>query len=158
MTVTHELQTVLKVSLYDEAHREAERHKWIESQKQGRDLGETAIRDWYQVYWLHYCRSKRMEHLRGSRCWQEFGDEDFGRLDSIRHTQDLLVDRILERVDAGQENLDIINWAIEWGLAMDRVLDILSQLDINRARLEPAGVESIAFATAKGSMPGGHRS
>ena len=158
MTVAHKLQSVRKVSLFDEAHREAERHKWIESQKQGRDLGEMAIRDWYQVYWLHYCRSKRMEHLRGSRCWQEFGDEDFDRLDSLRHSEDLLVDRILDRVDAGQENLDVINWALEWGLAMDRVLDILSQLDVNRGRLEPAEVLSIASATAEGSIPGGHRS
>ena len=139
MTVAHELQTVRKTSLYDEAHREAERHKWIESQKHGRDLGETAIRDWYQVYWLDYCRRKRMEHIRGSRCWQEFGDEDFGRIDSIRDTEKSLVDRILDRVDAGQENLDIINWALEWGLPMDRVVEILSQLDVNRARLEPDG-------------------
>ncbi len=81
-----------------------------------------------------------MEHIRGSRCWQEFGDEDFGRIDSIRVTEHSLVDRILDRVDAGQENLDIINWALEWGLPMDRVVEILSQLDVNRARLEPDGM------------------
>jgi len=53
---------------------------------------------------------------------------------------DPLVDQILDRVYAGHENLGIINWAIEWGLPIDRVLNILSQLDVNRARLEPQGV------------------
>jgi len=133
-------QAVRRLSLYHEARQEAERHKWIESQKQGRDLGDTAIRKWFRNHWPHYCRCKRMEHVRGSLCWQEFGDEDFGQLYSLIVAGDLLVDRILDRVYAGLENYDIINWAFDWGLPMDRVIDILSQLDVNRARLEPLEV------------------
>lgn len=121
-------------SLYEEAFREAERHKWIESQKQGRDLGDRAIREWYRVYWCQYCRCKRIEHQRGSRSWREFSDENFEHLYSLIIAGDLLVDRILDRVYAGQENLEIINWAIDWGMPIDRVLEILSQLDVNRAR------------------------
>ena len=49
---------------------------------------------------------------------------------------DLLVDRILDRIYAGWENLDIINWAITWGLPRHRVVDILIQIDVNRARLD----------------------
>lgn len=30
---------------------EAEKHKWIESQKAGRDLGEAAIMDWFRKNW-----------------------------------------------------------------------------------------------------------
>ncbi len=127
-------------SLCEEAFREAERHRWIESQKQGRDLGDLAIREWYRVHWPQYCLFKRLEHLQGSRRWSEFGDEQFGHLSSLIVAGDPLVDQILDRVYAGHENLGIINWAIEWGLPIDRVLNILSQLDVNRARLEPQGV------------------
>ena len=124
-------------SLYDEARREAERHKWIESQKQGRDLGDHAIRDWYHNHWRGYCRCKRLEHVRGHRRWDEFEDQTFGQLHSLIVTGDLLVDRILDRIDAGLENLDIIRWAHDWGIPVLRVLGVLEQVDVNRARLEP---------------------
>ena len=124
-------------SLYDEAVQEADRHKWIESQKQGRDLGQLAIRDWYRVHWFRYCRCKRLEHVRGQRCWREFDETTFGQLYSLIITGDLLVDRILDRVDHGDENLDIILWAIEWGLPIRPVVRILEQIDVNRARMEP---------------------
>ena len=124
-------------SLYDEAVQEADRHKWIESQKQGRDLGQLAVREWYRVHWLRYCRCKRLEHVRGQRCWREFDETTFGQLYSLIITGDLLVDRILDRVDHGDENLDIILWAIEWGLPIRPVVRILEQIDVNRARMEP---------------------
>lgn len=125
------------MSLYAEAVKEAERHKWIESQKHGRDLGEAAIREWYRNYWNRFCRWRRMEHLQGTRRWREFGDDDFGHLHVLIVTGDLLVDRILDRVYAGHENLSIINWALCWGLPMERVIRILAQLDVNRAHLDP---------------------
>lgn len=128
------------LSVYEEATQEAQRHKWIESQKQGRDVGETAIRQWYRDHWLQYCRHRRLEHVEGSRCWREFGNRDFGQLYSLIITGDLLADRILDRVYAGYENLDVINWAIDWGLPTDRVINVLAQLDVNRARLEPRGL------------------
>lgn len=127
-----------QASLYEEARREAQRHKWIESEHHGRDLGDLAIRDWYHRHWLRYCRRKRIEHILGTMCWLEFGDDTFGCIYSLIVTGDLLADRILDRIDAGYENLCILNWAIEWGLAVDRVIDILTQIDVNRARLEPA--------------------
>lgn len=128
-------------SLYAEAVKEAERHKWIESEKRGRDLGDSAIRDWYRRHWNHYCRYRRMEHLRGQRRWREFGEEDFGHLYDMIVQGDLLVDRILDRVYAGWENLCIIQWAFCWNLPMPRVIDILEQLDVNRARLDPQSFE-----------------
>lgn len=139
----HEGLLLAASSLYEEALREAERHKWIESQKHGRDLGEGAIRDWYRMHWLRYCRYRRLEHVRGSRRWREFGDDNFGQLYSLIVAGDLLVDRILDRVYAGYENLEIINWAIDWGLPLSRVIDVLAQLDVNRARLEPAYIPGI---------------
>ena len=126
------------IPVYEEALREAERHKWIESQKRGRDLGDSAIREWFRVHWPSYCRHKQLEHLSGSQRWREFDDEEFGQLYSLIVTGDLLVDRILDRIDAGYENLDVINWALDWGLSLERVIDLLAQVDVNRARLEPA--------------------
>lgn len=125
-------------SLYERAFHEAERHKWIESERQGHDLGESAIRDWYRRFWRPYCRQRRLEHIRGMRRWQEFDDAAFGCLYSLIVTGDLLADRILDRIDAGYENLCIINWTLTWGLPMPRVLNILEQIDVNRARLDPA--------------------
>lgn len=137
----HDEQAVaVAPSLYDEATREAERHKWIESQKLGRDLGQHAIRDWYRNYWHLYCRYRRIEHLQGARPWREFDDEPFGHLYSLIVAGDLLVDRILDRVHAGYENLDMINWALDWGLPVDAVIEVLAQVDVNRARLDPVEV------------------
>jgi hypothetical protein len=124
-------------SIYEAALSEAERHKWIESQKQGRDLGDQAIRDWFCSHWRAYCRHRRVEHLRGRRRWAEFDDEPSAQIDSLIAMDDCLVDRVLDRVYAGHENLDIIVWAIDWGLPTQRVVEILAQLDVNRARFEP---------------------
>src|SRR5690606_22090768 len=62
MSASHAVMAdvVQEVSLYEEAHAEALRHKWIESQKHGRDLGDWAIRDWYRRYWRLYCRCCRV--------------------------------------------------------------------------------------------------
>jgi hypothetical protein len=124
-------------SIYDEALREAQRHKWIESQKQGRDLGDQAIRDWFRKHWRSYCRHRRLEHLRGRRRWAEFDDEPSSAVDAMITAEDILVDRVLDRVYAGYENLDIINWAFDWGLPTNRVVEILARLDVNRARFDP---------------------
>jgi hypothetical protein len=45
-----------------------------------------------------------------------------------------LVQRILERVRRGGENLDIIQWATDTELDMAAVLRVLEQIDINSQR------------------------
>lgn len=126
-----------RASLQAEARREAERHKWIQSQKNGSDLGDAAISEWYRNYWPHYCRCRRIEHVQGNALWQEFEEQEFGRLNEIRSGEELLLDRILDRILAGHENLDIITWALDWGLPMDRVIEVLTRINVNRARMEP---------------------
>ena len=126
----------VSLSVYEEAYKEAQRHKWIESEKHGRDLGEVALKEWFRKHWIAFCRNRRMEHLGGNRCFREFGQENFGRLYSLIVDQDLLTERILDRIACGQENLEVIGWALDWGMPMDRVLDVLEQLDINRDRLD----------------------
>src|SRR5271155_5858398 len=107
-----------KSSVYIDGEQEALRYKWIESEKAGRDLGETAIRRWVQNHWWGYLRARWLEHLQGKRFWVELDRGDFGLLQRKFHDNTLLLDRILDRLKAGQENLDIICWAHTWGVPM----------------------------------------
>lgn len=127
------------LSLHEEGLREAERHKWIESQKRGTDLGAWALNDWYGRYWPIFCRLKCLEHLAGIRSWSEFAPETFGLIGKLIRDEDLLLELILDRAYSGMENLSLILWAHDWGLPMKRVLYILEQLNLNQAQLEPLG-------------------
>lgn len=124
-------------SLYAEAYQLAQAHKWIESQKAGYDKGREAIEEWYTVHWPVFCREKRIEHLQGEQCWKEYEPEGFGRLRELIINEDLLTDRILDRVYMQQENLELINWALDWNLPMERVREILTLINVNGCRLEP---------------------
>jgi hypothetical protein len=126
---------VEKCSVYDDCDREAEQYKWIESEKAGCDLGEDAKRRWVKLHWWVYLRARCIEHLQGTRFWVELDRGDFGLLQCRFQEQVLLLDRILDRIKAGQENLDIIQWALNWDIDMENVIEILGALDINSRRL-----------------------
>jgi hypothetical protein len=125
-----------KCSVHVDCDREAELYKWYESEKAGRDLGEAAIRIWVKKHWWGYLRERWIEHLQGQRFWTELDKGDFGLLTHKFQDKALLLDRILDRIKAGQENLDIILWAHAWNISQDDVREILSALDINSRRLE----------------------
>src|SRR5271163_3512445 len=127
--------TVQKSSVYVECEVEADRFKWIESEKAGRDLGEQAIRRWVKDHWWGYLRARWLEHLEGKQFWEELDRGDFGLLQRRFHENTLLLDRILDRLKSGQENLDIILWALDWGINLTDVIAILQALDINSRRL-----------------------
>jgi hypothetical protein len=127
--------TVEKASVFADCEQEAQRFKWIESERAGRDLGEPAIRRWVQQHWWGYLRARWLEHLEGKRFWVELDRGDFGLLQRRFHENEALLDRILDRLKAGQENLDILVWAIDWGIASEPVLQILETLDVNSRRL-----------------------
>jgi hypothetical protein len=124
-----------KASVYAESEQEALKYKWIESEKAGKDLGEDAIRRWVKQHWWGYLRARWLEHLQGRCFWVELDRGDFGLLQREFHDNTLLLDRILDRLKSGQENLDIILWALNWGLPITPVLQILEALDINSRRL-----------------------
>jgi len=124
-----------KASVYAESEQEALKYKWIESEKAGKDLGEDAIRRWVKQHWWGYLRARWLEHLQGKCFWVELDRGDFGLLQREFHDNTLLLDRILDRLKSGQENLDIILWALKWGLPITPVLQILEALDINSRRL-----------------------
>jgi len=124
-----------RLSVHDCGAVEAQRHKWIESEKAGRDLGEWAIRCWVSEHWNGFLRERWLEHLQGRNFWIELDHNDFGLLQ--RSFQDSpLIDEILRQLKGGKENLDILNWALDNGDSMDEVLEILEALDINSRRIE----------------------
>lgn len=124
------------VSVFQAAFEEARRHRWIESEKRGYDLGESAFLDWYEQHWNIFVRYRHVEHLIGERRWPEFGRRSFGVL---RHAMvvDWLTCEIVDRYQAGGENLDIINWAMDEGHDSDAVFECLEVININDARLNP---------------------
>ena len=126
---------IRKSSVYDECEKEIQRYKWIESEKAGHDLGEAAIRRWVKEHWWGYLRARWLEHLQGRTFWVELDRGDFGLLLRTFHDNTLLLDRILDRIKAGQENLDIICWAHDWGIDTNPLIQILETLDINSRRL-----------------------
>ena len=125
----------VRLSVHDRGAFEAQRHKWIESEKAGHDLGAWAIRCWVRQHWNGFLREKWLEHLEGRAFWIELDHDDFGLL--IRSFQDSrLINEITWRLKAGHENLDILNWAIDAHENMEEVFEILEVLDMNSRRIE----------------------
>src|SRR5580658_7543119 len=125
----------VRMSVHDQGEQEAKRHKWIESEKAGRDLGEWAIRCWVREHWNGFLRARWLEHLQGRTYWIELDHDDYGLLQrEFRDSR--LIEEILARLKACQENLNILNWAIDNDLPIEEVLSILLALDINSRRIE----------------------
>ena len=132
---TEVVRPSIRMSVRDLGEQEAKRHKWIESEKAGRDLGEWAIRCWVREHWNGFLRARWLEHLQGRTYWIELDHNDFGLLK--RDFRDSpLINEIVVRLKAGQENLNVLVWAIDNGLPMEHVLEILEALDINSRRIE----------------------
>ncbi|MFW5857993.1 MAG: response regulator [Planctomycetota bacterium] len=123
--------------LFDEATREADRYKWIESEKAGHDLGENALRDWHKNYWRSWCRERWIEHLHGDRFWVELDQNDYGLLRRQFSDNLEVAEKVIDRIKEGGENLDIIQWAAEQDMDLDTVLNVLKTLDINARRIAP---------------------
>ena len=126
-------------SLYDEADQEADRHKWIVSEQRGCDCGD-AWHEWWHEHWPRFCRYRRIEHLRGDRRWAEFEDHTFGKFYDLVVQGDPLVNIILDNVAKGWENLDFIRRIDDDEWPCERLIEILTIVNINTAaRLAPRG-------------------
>jgi hypothetical protein len=133
--VVLELSPETRMSLHQCGEEEAQRFKWIESEKAGRDLGETAIKTWIGCHWNGFLRHRWLEHLQGKTFWIELDQGDFGLLRTAFQASPL-IDPILEQLKRGRENLDVILWALQDRLPMHEVLQILEALDVNSRRIE----------------------
>lgn len=126
------------------AREEIARHKWIESEKAGRDLGQSAINDWIARYWYRFCRQRRLEHVEGKCQWDEFPQEDFGILLKVRDDRKLL-DELLRRLNYNQANLEILMWSLDaYPLKIERIQEFLLLININRARLPESHIRTDA--------------
>src|SRR3954468_18997233 len=99
------MQTVrpsICLSVHRIGEEEAQRYKWIESEKAGRDLGEWAIRCWVRQHWNGFLREPWLEDLQGGTFLMELDHDDFGLLLGAFQDSELL-DEILERLKGGQE-------------------------------------------------------
>jgi hypothetical protein len=123
-----------RLSVFVYGREEAWKHKWIESEKAGRDLGEWAIRCWIKKHWNGFLRARWLEHLQGKAFWIELDQHDFGLLQR-EFQQSPLIDPILAMLKRGKENLDVLNVAHDQSWTMADVLQILESLDINSRRL-----------------------
>ena len=125
----------LRCSVWADSQQEIDRFKWIESERAGRDLGEQAIRNWIRQHWCGYLRARWLEHIQGKTFWIELDRNDYGILQGSFQDKSLLLERILDRLIAGQENLEVLLWAIQWHIPIEDVILILEALDINSRRL-----------------------
>jgi hypothetical protein len=123
-------------SVYQHGMLEAERFKWIQSERAGKDLGVSALHSWARLYWHRFVRERWLEHLEGRRYWIELDHDDFGLLQ--REFQDSpVIHEIIRILKEGGENLDVVIWSIHLSQSeCDEVLEILEILDINSRRLE----------------------
>ena len=124
-----------RFSIHERGFREAETFKWIESEKAGRDLGAEAIRCWIRQHWNGFLRARWLEHLEGRTYWIELERSDFGLLTRI-YPGSPLFQVIFEKLRAGQENLDVIKWALDISAPIDDVIEILVTFDVNSRRIE----------------------
>ena len=132
---TAALASDCRMSLHRCGEEEAQRYKWIESEKAGRDLGETAIRRWIGEHWNGFLRHRWLEHLQGKTFWIELEHQDFGLLRTAFQASPL-IDPIVDHLKHGRENLDIIQWALINHVPMNDVHEILLALDVNSGRIE----------------------
>jgi hypothetical protein len=122
-------------SVYQECIEEENRHKWIESEKAGYDLGEGCIRQWVKKHWMGYLRARWVEHLQGKCFWVELDRGDFGLLEREFKDQKELLDTILDQLKTGKENLLVLLWAVNSQIPTEPVRKILQALDVNSRRL-----------------------
>jgi hypothetical protein len=122
-------------SVYQEGAAEAERHKWLLSEKAGCDVGPDGFYQWFQEHWNGFLRARWLEHLQGRVFWIELDRGDFGLLQHRFHDKASLLALIIDRLKAGKENLDILLWAIDNQKEVAEFREILEVLDINSRRL-----------------------
>ena len=133
------LLQMLAESILPHAREEIDRHKWIESEKARRDLGQKAVEDWLRRFWWRFCRWRRLEHIEGKKYWREFHELDFAILRRIAMERELL-EAIMNRMKGDgthiHDNLEIILWALDnANISYQRVEEFLLLIDINSARL-----------------------
>ncbi len=124
-------------SVFEAAYLEARRHRWIESQNAGRDLGSPVIHDWYRRFWWTFLRCRHVEHLLGERAWLEFDADSYCVLQNSPRWNTPLSQEIIDLYRIGWENLNLIDHALHRDYPMHEVYECLATINMNDARLNP---------------------
>ncbi|MFW6163244.1 MAG: hypothetical protein ACODAJ_10795 [Planctomycetota bacterium] len=132
-------------SLFQAGLEAAREHKYLASEKAGRDLGLAAIDDWQRRHWTIWLRHRWLEHLLGESCWEEFDPGRFGRLRALFATRTALLDEVVERVRHGAENIDILRWAVVERRDLGPVKRMLCELRLNEIRCTRACFDFAQF-------------
>ncbi len=132
----------ISVDCWDDANR----HKYLLSQKLGYDVGENAYDDWFMRpdCWLVYKRWRFFEYLHEEKNWVEFKDWSFARVELkkllVSATDDKL--RLFQEIEAqlkitGQ-NLGMLVWLRKSGYTTEAdkifMYQVLEIVDIDRLR------------------------
>lgn len=128
---------MLHLRVYEEAEKAIQDHKWLESEKAGRDLGVDVEREWISTHWRTYCCSRLVQHMRGDAFFDEYGAESFGIFSQSCDEPLALLDAVLEKIQQGAENLDLLCWGHQKHLPTNHLLNVLIAADINGHRLQP---------------------
>ena len=138
-----DMKTAEPRSLFKYGLVEAERHKYLESEKAGRDLGTAAIDDWHRRHWTRWLRHRWLEHLLGTRRWAELEPWRFGRLATLFTAHLPLLQDVADMVRRGAENIDILCWAARQHRGLHTVERMLVELRLNEIRCSR---QCVAFA------------
>ncbi len=130
--------------IYDSGLIQALEHKWLASQRYGEDLGLLLIRDWCQRHWRTFQRFRRIEHLFGERCYQQFPKEEFGVWSGRVREEGSLFDIILGAFECGMENLEFVDWARLQRLPQDESYALFTTLDPNCVRMDQSTILKLA--------------
>lgn len=94
----------IPVSVYDQAWQPDHRHKWIESERLGCDLGHAAVKDWSRRHFKCSYRWCHWLHLTGRKWFQEFLASQFNSGMKLGHQ---IERQVIHCFWDGQENLAI---------------------------------------------------
>jgi hypothetical protein len=124
------------LSVLELARRQAECHRWLESQLLGSDVGPWAIDDWVRLHWKRFCRWRYVEHLLGICRFQEFDPQMFGVLRGHRDwTCDAVMEFVLDQMlYDDREQVDLLFVAPD-EVNRGRLVTVLGLLNLNAARL-----------------------
>lgn len=133
-----------RYSVHHESAKEADKHKWIESEKAGYDKGMAAIAEWVHKHWRGYLRERWIEHLLGERFWIELNVDDFGLLRRAFQDSPYLAEILRQLKQEQGENLTILWWAhTNEHVEIKPIMDILHALNINGHRIECRLVQNL---------------
>ena len=124
-------------SVFQTAFVEACEHRWVESEKCGYDLGETAFFEWYRRFWDSFVRLRHVEHLLGEIFWEEFPETSFAVFRPVLNDRDEFCHEVIDLYRQGWENLDFYTRAYQVDWNIERVFDLLLLINMNDARMTP---------------------